>query len=73
MKPIVNVQETIGKTVGRRQPPSDPLNAPGDTIANARAWQRAFPFRFPKGVYRFKSYEEADAWMLKMMIRPAKD
>ncbi len=26
----------------------------------------------PKGVYRFKSHEEADEWMMKMLTRPGR-
>ena len=28
------------------------------------------PF-IPRGVYRFKSFQESDAWMIKMMARPS--
>jgi hypothetical protein len=32
--------------------------------------QKTFKLRWcPKGVYRFKSHEEADAWMIKMLAR----
>ena len=72
MKPVVNVEEKIGKTVGRRQPPN-PFSLHGETKADMRAWRRAFPTPFvPKGVYRFRSHEEADEWMLKMITRRAK-
>jgi len=67
MDPVVNVDEKIGKTVGRRQPGDPLLVAPGDR-ARKREMQKAgfFP-RFPKGVYRFKTFEEADQWMMKAM------
>jgi len=26
----------------------------------------------PKGVHRFRSFEESDAWLLRMMTRPSK-
>jgi hypothetical protein len=29
------------------------------------------PF-FPRGVYRFRSFEESDEWILKMLTRPRK-
>ena len=29
------------------------------------------PF-IPRGVYRFKSFQESDAWMIKMMARASK-
>jgi len=57
------------KTVGRRRP-GNPLNIERDTKENARAWRRAFPTPFvPKGVYRFKSHEEADVWLCQMITR----
>ncbi len=35
-----------------------------------RSWRKAFPTPFvPKGVYRFHTHEEADAWMEKMLAR----
>ncbi len=71
MEPIVNLQESIGKVVGRRKARKQPLTLQGGTKAEMRAWRKAFPTPFvPKGVYRFKSHEEADAWMWKMITRP---
>jgi hypothetical protein len=72
MKPIINIQENIGKTVGRRRGIVDPLS-PGTTKAQMVAWKRAFGTpHLPKGVFRFKTHEEADAWMLKMLTRVRK-
>jgi hypothetical protein len=34
----------------------------------ANALRRGRPF-IPKGVHRFKTFEEADAWTLRMMTR----
>lgn len=67
MHPVVNIDEQIGKTVGRRKAGDPLVVAPGDR-ARRREMQRAgfFP-RFPRGVYRFKTFEEADAWMMKAM------
>jgi hypothetical protein len=66
---VANFDEKIGETVGWRQPgdPLPPLVAPGDQ-ARKREMQKAgfFP-RFPKAVYRFKTFEEADEWMMKAM------
>ena len=31
--------------------------------------EAGFP-RFPKGVFKFRSFEEADAWMMHYMTRP---
>jgi hypothetical protein len=62
-RPVVNLEETIGKQVGRRRPPADPLRVEDSTIRRAIDFQRALPCRMPKrGVYRFHSFEEADQW-----------
>jgi hypothetical protein len=61
---VINLEETIGKQVGRRKPPTDPLRVADSTIQRAIEFQRAFPCRMPKrGVYRFHTHEEADLWM----------
>jgi hypothetical protein len=72
MKPVINVEETPGKVVGRRVVPADGLApSPAQTARDARAWQRAFQTgRVPKGVYRFRTHEEADEWLWKMLTRP---
>lgn len=66
MKPVINLEEKIGKTVGRRTAP-DPLQIQAGEIANSEDWRRAFPrlWGTRPGVYRFKSHEEADAWLMK--------
>jgi hypothetical protein len=35
----------------------------------ANELRKGRPF-MPKGIWRFKSYEEADAWKLRMLTRP---
>ena len=71
MDPIVNLEETPGKVVGHRRPPADglsPSNAP--RVTDAKAWQRALGgLRIPRGVYRFRTHEEADAWLWEKMIQ----
>jgi hypothetical protein len=70
-RPVINIEETIGKTVGRRRAPN-PLDVRHSTKANSRAWHKAFPSRMcPKGVFRFKTHEEANAWTLHQMTIPA--
>lgn len=65
-RPVVNVEEFIGKTVGRRVPPRDTLRVSDSNKAGAIAWRKALPYRgAPRGVYRFNSHEEAHAWMMK--------
>ena len=72
MEPIVNLEETPGKVVGRRRPPKDGLAlSEAQRAANARAWKRAFgTLRIPKGVYRFRTHEEADEWLWQKLTRP---
>jgi hypothetical protein len=55
------------RTVGRRE-------AGGDTWSDQRrlsrtaSWLRGTPALAPGGVVRFTSFEEADAWMNRMLI-----
>lgn len=72
MEPVINVEETPGKTVGRRRLPAPGLDPATNRIDDARRWNEVFPYRIPKGVYRFNSHEEADEWLWKMMVRPTK-
>lgn len=66
-KTVINIEETIGKTVGRRQPPADALAAGFALQATTNELLRSFGHSLaPKGVYRFRTFEEADAWTLKM-------
>ena len=64
------LEEGIGKIVGSRQPASA-LAVDRDQRADAAAWMAAFRCPFvPRGVYRFRSHEEADEWMWLMITRP---
>lgn len=69
--PVINMEEKIGKTVGRRTAPKDGFKYAMDLQRTAnqlmKSWGRGI---CPKGVYRFKSHEEADEWLMKMMTRP---
>ncbi len=72
MKPFANLEEKPGKVVGRRRPPADGLLlSPAQQAENARAWKRALrTLPIPRGVYRFKTHEEADHWLWQMLTRP---
>jgi hypothetical protein len=64
MKPVINLEEKIGKTVGRRKAPN-PLRVSSDDVARSEDWRRALGgVRVPRGVFRFRSHEEADAWLM---------
>jgi hypothetical protein len=68
VEPIINLEETIGKTLGKRRGAPDPLDVRSSTKANARAWRAISPVKpVRSGVYRFNSHEEADAWMWKVL------
>jgi hypothetical protein len=71
-RPLINVEEQVGKVVGRRRPPTR-LTVVRDRKAHAVAWKKAFDRPFvPRGVYRFQTHEEADEWMWKMITRPGR-
>lgn len=65
-RPVVNVEEFIGKTVGRRVPPG----GAGLQKTFNQALKTQKRGLCPKGVYRFHSHEEANEWMERMMKRP---
>jgi len=70
MNPIVNLEEKIGKTVGRRTA-TNPLRIQPNEVAEAEAWRRALGgIRVPRGVFKFHSHEEADQWLMKNLTRP---
>jgi hypothetical protein len=63
MHSVINTEELIGKTVGRRKPPADPF-------ACSDALQRCLPpIPVRKGVYRFLTHEEADQWLMNRLTR----
>lgn len=67
----INVDDPVGRVVGRRSMASDSLTVAPTQKADAEAWRRTFGgLRVTKGVYRFRSHEEADAWLWQMMARP---
>jgi hypothetical protein len=65
----INYEEKIGKVVGRRREVGRIFEV-GSTVKAKQGWAR-FHGRplVPKGVYRFNSHEEADEWMMKMLVR----
>jgi hypothetical protein len=72
VKPIINLEEIPGKVVGHRHAPTDGLaGGTAQRIGDARAWKRALrTLPIPKGVYRFRTHEEADEWLWQMVTRP---
>ena len=69
-QPFINIEEKIDRFVGRRTQTPDSLTAGMQLQETAVQLHRSFKHRWcPKGVYRFKTHEEADAWMTKMLAR----
>jgi hypothetical protein len=63
MHPVINTEEHIGKTVGRRK-------RPGDPFVYCDALQRSLPpIPIRKGVYRFFTHEEANRWLMNQLTR----
>ena len=70
-QPFINVEEKIDRFVGKRTRTPDALSLAGSTKADAIAWQKALGGSgIPRGVYRFKTHEEADEWLWRMIARP---
>jgi hypothetical protein len=61
VEPIINLDDPVGKTVGRRRAPVDSLEY---AFGLQRTLNALAPLRVPRGVYRFCSHEEADAWLM---------
>jgi hypothetical protein len=69
-QPFINVEEKIDRFVGKRTKTPDALSTATSNKADSIAWQKALGgLRVPRGVYRFKTYEEADEWITKMLAR----
>jgi len=70
MEPIVNLQDPVGKIVGRRKP-AEALQCHAGQKEEARQWAAVFKIlKARPGVYRFKTHEEADAWWTNRMTQP---
>jgi hypothetical protein len=69
-QPFINLEEKIDRIVGRRLKTPDPFKAGMQLQESAVQWHKAFKHRWaPTGVYRFKTHEEADEWMMRMQAR----
>ena len=70
---VINIQDPIGKTVGRRRVLED-CGAYGmglQGLVNEVRRSQGLGALCPRGVYRFNSHEEADAWMMKAIVERA--
>ena len=71
MNELIESGDPRAKVVGKRRMPkagSEALAAAG-ALNRLAVKLRGRPLLAKHGVYRFKSHEEADEWMMKMMIR----
>ncbi|MEO0447963.1 MAG: hypothetical protein AAF191_17985 [Verrucomicrobiota bacterium] len=69
--PVINLEEKIGKTVGRRTAKTIPAPCAA-TREDAIRWRDTIGgVRIPRGVFRFKSHEEADQWMREKIAQGA--
>jgi hypothetical protein len=60
------------KVLGRRREPR-PTRENMDAIQKLLLELRGQQPFLPKGVYRFKSHQEAHAWQMKMLTRPNRE
>lgn len=69
-EPLINFEEKIDRFVGRRIKTPDSLKMGMQLQSLGAELHKSFKLRWcPKGVYRFKTHEEADEWMTKMLAR----
>ena len=67
---FINFEEDIGKTVGRRTKAPDAFASGMKLQSLAAQLHTSLKQRWaPRGVYRFKTHEEADEWMNRMLAR----
>jgi hypothetical protein len=68
MHPVFNIDDPVGKVVGRRT-----KFTVGSYIDYALGLQKTlrgfYRPSYPKGVYRFKTHEEADQWLMDHSTR----
>jgi hypothetical protein len=66
-RPLVNLEETFGKIVGNN------TSGAADYDRLVEAAEQFMPtLPFPKGVYRFRSFEEADQWTEHHILKAAR-
>jgi hypothetical protein len=61
--------DPVQKTVGRQTTPNQLEVRLGDAASKKRWRDAGFGISIPKGVYRFKSHEEADEWLMDHLTR----
>jgi len=67
----INLEEKIDRLAGRRAKMPEALSTATSNQADAIAWRKALGgARVPRGAHRFKTHEEADQWLWRMIARP---
>lgn len=66
------LQDPAAKILGRRRI-HDPFRYGMKLQETGRELWQTFGIRVPRGVYRFRSHEEADAWLIDRMIAATRD
>jgi hypothetical protein len=64
---VESTSDLSTRTVGRRRPATG-LNAANNLLRLVVRLRGDKPF-VPRGVHRFRSFEEAQQWSMKMMVR----
>ena len=67
---ITNIEENIGKTVGRRRIQDSLEFGFGLQRTVAKIQEGSALRTVPKGVFKFRSFQEADAWMMHHLTAP---
>ena len=68
MHPVVNIDDQVGKVVGKRANLTQENYI--DYAMSLQNSLRGFPQpKIPKGVFRFKTHEDADQWLMDHLIR----
>ncbi len=68
MAAIINLEENIGKVVGTPHlRDENPMMAYQRLLDNSRRIRKPLPY--PKGVFRFKTHEEAHEWKWNLILK----
>jgi len=62
----VNLEDSAGKIVGRRRSLADPQTY---GLKLQSSFGRAWRLSVRRGAYRFRSFEEADQWLMHHLTR----
>jgi len=66
---VVNIEDPVGKIVGRRRTPAA-LNVALNSKRVKEEWRAAgYGVRVPRGVFRFRSHEETERWLMGHLAR----